>query len=37
MKRLKVMTVVETRHEIIRLSSVIKRLNESESMEKQLL
>ena len=33
MKRLKVLTVVGTRPEIIRLSQVIKRLDESESIE----
>jgi UDP-N-acetyl-L-fucosamine synthase len=33
MKRLKVMTVVGTRPEIIRLSAVINRLNESEAIE----
>lgn len=33
MKKLKVMTVVGTRPEIIRLSSVIKRLNESKAIE----
>lgn len=33
MKKLKVMTVVGTRPEIIRLSSVIKRLEESEAIE----
>lgn len=33
MKKLKVMTVVGTRPEIIRLSAVIKKLNESEAIE----
>src|SRR5690554_2426083 len=33
MKKLKVMTVVGTRPEIIRLSAVINRLNESEAIE----
>ena len=33
MRKLKVMTVVGTRPEIIRLSSVIKKLEESEAIE----
>ncbi len=33
MKKLKVMTVVGTRPEIIRLSAVINKLNESEAIE----
>ena len=33
MKKLKVMTVVGTRPEIIRLSSVIKKLEESDAIE----
>ena len=32
MKKLKVMTVVGTRPEIIRLSAVIQRLNDSEAI-----
>lgn len=37
MKKLKVMTVVGTRPEIIRLSAVIKKLNESEAVEHVLV
>jgi UDP-N-acetylglucosamine 2-epimerase (non-hydrolysing) len=37
MKRLKVMTVVGTRPEIIRLSAVIHRLNNSEAIEHVLV
>src|SRR5574344_1159914 len=37
MKKLKVMTVVGTRPEIIRLSAVIKKLNEAEAVEHVLV
>ena len=37
MKKLKVMTVVGTRSEIIRLSAVIKKLEESEAVEHTLV
>jgi len=37
MKKLKVLTVVGTRPEIIRLSQVIKKLEESESIEHVLV
>ena len=37
MKRLKVMTVVGTRPEIVRLSSVIKRLESSKAVEHTLV
>ena len=37
MKKLKVMTVVGTRPEIIRLSSVIQRLEDSEAIEHVLV
>ena len=37
MKKLKVMTVVGTRPEIIRLSSVIKKLNESDAIDHVLV
>ena len=37
MKKLKVVTVVGTRPEIIRLSAIIKRLNESKSIDHNLI
>ena len=37
MKKLKVVTVVGTRPEIIRLSSIINRLNESKSIDHYLI
>ena len=37
MKKLKVVTVVGTRPEIIRLSELLKRLNESKSIDHNLI